>query len=376
MAKNELNIEFLEMHRRIALGERALVAIAAHVEVRSVLRESAELVAHGLDDVLIGSYARRVSIWPGRDVDVLGRLLDETIHSLGPDAAYRLFERALAWFAAEGRLTLQPRSLKVDYRPGRTPGAEFVRAAASQYGWERDRVDAVIRNLPQLAFEFSVDVVPAVRWDEHYGIPEVARLPQSDTRYRTGHWRLTSPVQLTERTQARNRSPRIGGKGAYVRTVREIKQIKTEHLSGAKPNSLYYEFVLHEGFASGAITGASWADITASALSYIAGRLQTAESDPVCDPVLGEPYQPAPSAADLNAARAVFEGQAGRARRAVAESRCQAALEWRTVMGGNAAYDKVFPVPDGCRGTGELMGGAAAANLASGGTRERSFGDR
>lgn len=57
------------MQQNIALGDRAIVVIAAHVEVRSVLRASGELLAHGLDDVLIGSYARRVMNWPGKDVD-------------------------------------------------------------------------------------------------------------------------------------------------------------------------------------------------------------------------------------------------------------------------------------------------------------------
>ena len=41
--------------------------------------------------------------------------------------------------------------------------------------------------------------------------------------YRTGQWRLTDPVELTDLTQARNRAPRISGAGAYVRTVKAIK---------------------------------------------------------------------------------------------------------------------------------------------------------
>lgn len=95
MAINPLHHEFIIKQRNIALGDRALIAIAAHVEVRSVLRAAPRLRAHKLDDVLIGSYARRVSTWPGKDVDVFGRLMADTIDSLGPDAAYELFLQAL-----------------------------------------------------------------------------------------------------------------------------------------------------------------------------------------------------------------------------------------------------------------------------------------
>lgn len=377
MAKYELHDQFLDMHGRIALGDRALIAIAAQVEVRSVLRASAELLSHGLDDVLIGSYARRVSIWPGKDVDVFARLMSETIHTLDPDVAYDMFGRALERFAREGRLTPQPRSYKIDYYPDRAPGADFIRAAAQQYEWARSRVDRVVRDVRQVAFEFSVDVVPAVKWDGHYGIPQTARIGPAGERQRTGEWHRTNPVELTEETKVRNRSPRIAGVGGYVRTVKTVRQVKSHHLNGTKPSSLFYEFVLHEGFKSGAITGLSWADLTASALRFIATRLTTVSVDPVRDPILGVPYTPQPSATDLATAQAVFQEQARRAQRAVAaDSRCQAAIEWRSILGGNGRDTDVFWLPPGCRGDGLAIGGAAAANIASGGTRERSFGER
>src|SRR4051812_25389981 len=115
MSLHPLNEQYLYMHREIALGDRALIAIAGHVEVRSVLRASSALLAHDLADVLIGSYARRVSIWPGKDVDVFGRLMADSTSTLGADDAYRLFEDALARYADEDRLTQQPRSLKVAF---------------------------------------------------------------------------------------------------------------------------------------------------------------------------------------------------------------------------------------------------------------------
>lgn len=362
------------MHRNVALGDRALVAIAAHVEVRAVLRASAELRAHGLDDVLIGSYARRVSNWPGKDVDVLGRLMEETVNTLFPDTAYGMFGRALQPFADQGRLVPQPRSFKVEFGPGRYPSAQFIRTAAQEYGWGAARVARAIAGLDRLGFEFSVDVVPAVRWDDHYGIPEVGLMVQTGERYRTGRWRLTSPVKLTEETQLRNRRPLVAGVGGFVRTVKAVKQVKSHHLAGTKPSALYHEFILHEGFDDGAVDGESWADLTSSALSYISGRLSDANARPVCDPILNSPYDPAPTAGELNEAGKVFDELARRARFALIADRCQAAIEWRYVFGGNGKLDRVFPLPAGCRSTGVEMG-AAAANVATGGTGERSFGD-
>lgn len=376
MATHDLHKEFETNQRRVALGDRALVAIAAHAEVRAVLRESSDLRAHGLDDVLIGSYARRVSIWPGKDVDVFGRLSDETVQTMASDTAYRLFETALQRFADAGRLTPQPRSLKVDYAPDRTPQPQFIRAAARDYDWPSERVERVLRDLRNVAFEFSVDVVPAVVWGGHYGIPEVQQHLGTAQRYRTGQWRQTSPVELTERTRELNRAPLVRGRGAYVPTVRAVKQVKRARLHGMKPSSLYYEFVLHEGFARGLITGSSWAEVTASALAYVAARLRTADTDPVRDPVLQQPYAPAPSATDLAAARAVFDEATRQAQWALAADRCQAAIHWRAVFGGNAKHDEVFPLPPGCRGTGTAMGAVVAGNLASGGTHEKTFGDR
>ena len=100
MAVFDLHDQFKKMQSNIKLGDRALVAIAAHVEVRSVLRESEALLEHGLDDVLVGSYARKVSIYPGKDVDVFGRLMSDTVSSIAPDDAYALFDHALKPFEA------------------------------------------------------------------------------------------------------------------------------------------------------------------------------------------------------------------------------------------------------------------------------------
>jgi hypothetical protein len=375
MANYPLHPEFITKQRRIALGNRALVAIAAHLEVRSVLQADPGLRAHALDDVLIGSYARKVPIWPGKDVDVFGRLMGESVESIPPDTAYGLFGTALQPFQDQGRLTPQTRSFKIDYGPRKTPDPTFIRSAAREYDWDSDRVGEVLGNLDEVAFEFSVDVVPAAVWGDHYGIPDTGRDERTGSRYRTGSWRLTSPVKLTELAQARNRDLRVRGIGAYVRTVRAVKQIKSHWLHKAKPSALYYEFILHEGFNNGSVRGDCWADVTSNALTYMVQRLSSVATDPVCDPVLDEPYNPAPRQQDVAQALSVFEELARRSRRAVStDAPCQAGIEWRYSFGANARHEHVFPLPDGCRGTGAAMG-AAAANVSTGGTEERSFGD-
>ena len=57
MARFPLADQFLEAHRRISLGDRELVAIAAHVEVRAEIGNDRVLAALGLSDVLVMSRA-------------------------------------------------------------------------------------------------------------------------------------------------------------------------------------------------------------------------------------------------------------------------------------------------------------------------------
>lgn len=373
-----LTSEFTAMQGRIALRERAWIAIAAHLETRAALHASEELVGHGLADVLIGSYARKVSIWPGKDVDVFGRLSRETVDSIDPGAAYAKFHRALLAFERQGRLTTQPRSLKVAYGPNRQPAAEYVREAGAEYGWDRSEVERVARTVNSSEFEFSVDVVPAVGWQSHYGIPEVGHDPGAGVQARTGEWRRTNPVELTRSTQALNQRHLIGGRGAYVPTVKAVKQVKSYWLAGTKPSALYYEFILHEGFTANKIVGSTWAELTASALDYIARRLSRAAHDPVCDPILAEAYLPEPDHNQLALVGAKCDELSARAQRAIAaDARCQAAIEWRGVFGENAKHGAVFRLPPECRGDGTERGAAAAvATAATGGTAERSFGGR
>ena len=373
MAIYPFNNEFGKAQSSINLGDRTKIAIAAHVEVRTVLHANSALVDAGLADVLVGSYARSLSIWPGKDVDVFGRLAAHTVDTITPTSAYELFATSLAPFDAQGRLTRQPRSLKVSFGREHPVSERSVRTAGGAQGWSTVEIGDLVAKAASLDFEFSVDVVPGVGWEPHYGIPEVD-VARDGTRSLAQTWKRTDPVALNGETIERNREPSISGQGAFVPTVKALKQIKTHHLAEAKPSFLFYEFMLHEGFVNGSIEGETWADITSSALSYVATRLGSALLNPVCDPILSEPYAPAPDPAALETSRILFTDLAGKATFAVStHDRCQAAITWRQILGTNRGGREVFPLPDGCRGGGVAQG-AVAANTSSGGTEERSFG--
>ena len=350
--------------------------MAAHLEVRSVLRANLRLRDLGLQDVLIGSYARMVTIWPGKDVDVFGRLMKQTTNTLDPATAYQAFEQSLSHYACQGRLTKQPRSLKVAFGPGYPPSTRAIHAAADERDWTRADTERLVRDRNRIPFGFAVDVVPAVQDGSHYGIPDLDHA--GGQRYLSGGWKRTNPVAVTELTQKLNKTPLIGGVGAFVPVIKTVKQVQEQHLGDIKPSALYYEFILHEGFRSRCISGDSWAGITESALRYIANRLGEAGRDPVCDPVLGVYYEPQPSYQELAHVQSKFENLARKSQQAITTSdRCQAAVYWRAVLGqnGRSPYFDVFPLPNGCRSDGVLMG-VATANVSTGGTQERSFGTR
>ncbi len=250
-----------------------------------------------------------------------------------------------------------------------------VRDAGEAEGWSAVEIRDLVTKAASIDFEFSVDVVPGVEWDQHYGIPEVD-VATDGTRSLAQTWKRTDPVALNDETIERNREPTISGQGAFVPTVKALKQIKMHHLAEVKPSFLFYEFMLHEGVADGSVEGDTWADITSSALSYVAARLGTVRFNPVCDPVLSEPYAPAPDPAAMETSRILFTDLAAKATFAVStHDRCQAAITWRQILGTNRGGREVFSLPEGCRGSGVAQG-AVAANTSSGGTEERSFGRR
>lgn len=370
----ELTDQFQQAQHWINLNARRRVAIAAHLEVRAVLRAAAVLARHGLDDVLIGSYPRNVTIWPGRDVDVFGKLTAESIESIRPGDAYQLFHDVLV-SAFDGRITPQPRSIKIDYRGGLLPERTFIKQAARLLHETVDTGEA---------FDFSVDVVPAVHFGDVWGIP--TNDPQQWTRTAAAErWVRTNPEKLTELTQQLNGAIKVHGQGAYVPTVKAVRQIRSWHLGKLKPGGLYFELITHEGFASGAISAESWATITASALTYIAERLRTVTASPLCDPVLQQPYAPAPDQNAIAQAQIVFADLAGAARQALDLDACPAAATWRRIFGENSQAAgggqsqqtaPIFDLPTNCREDGTLAKPLVAPNILRGTNEARGFGRR
>ena len=99
-------------------------AAEAHAEVSEVLTGDAKLQKLGISPVLIGSYAREVSIRRVKDVDVCGRLT-AAADTLGPGRAMDLFEEALIDEYGD-RVERQHRSFKggvPGLRPERGRGA-------------------------------------------------------------------------------------------------------------------------------------------------------------------------------------------------------------------------------------------------------------
>lgn len=305
-------------------------AIAAHTEIRGVLETSAHLKSLGLETVIIGSYARHTGIYPGKDVDVFAKLtrLDT---SADP---HEVFE----------------------------PVCQLL---TDHYG---DRAEAQRRSV-KITFDsdgFSVDAVPAVRYGSRWGLPNRERDYWEDLERR---WIETDPEYLGTLTTARNKSPKVGGAGAYVPVVKLVRQIRRHHRGDAKPGGLYFELMTYWAFERG-VTGSSFAELLTETLESISDQLGAGV---VTDPVLNREYKPTPAPSDLADAAVVFGGLATDARRALELERCPAAAIWRRILGKNDR-GAVFPLPEGCDETGRELAAAVSAVAARGSKEGGGFG--
>lgn len=283
----------------IGLGSKRARAIKAHEDVRDVLARDETLKSWGVQTILIGSYGRETAIYPGKDVDVFVKLPD------GPNDPEAVFEAVRKPLVAE-------------------------------YG---DDVEVHRRSLMiNFGDDFSVDAVPAIPTASHWQIPE------ADENGNRTLWEETDPENITELTHRRNDDPIVDGSGAYVPTVKLIRQIRRHHLGKAKPGGFYFELEAYAAFEAG-VTGASRAEILASTLDRIAAHLETGVA--VNNPALDRPYEPTPDPADIAAAAATFRDLATKASEALAGERCPAAVLWREILGKNQ-QGWVFALPDDC----------------------------
>lgn len=294
-------------------GVKRARAIKAHTEIRALLETDSHLCGLGVDTVLIGSYARKTGIYPGRDVDVFVKLtkLDT---SADPQAVFDAVCRVLVAHYGD-RVDIQHRSIKVSF----------------------DGDD-----------KFSVDAVPAVRLGDRWALPTHDR----DLWQRPGErWIETDPERLGELTTMRNRAPTVDGDGAYIPTVKLVRQIRANHLGDQKPGGLYFELACYWAFDAG-IDGSSYAEILMATLRAISRQLSSGAV--LLDPVLGRVFEPMPGATELNAAARKLDELASQAEAALSMERCPAAAIWRRILGANDR-GACFPLPAGCDESGRSI---------------------
>lgn len=334
-----LSDQFRDALSRIEVnGEKAQRAVKAHSEVRSVLEGSPRLREWGVDTVLIGSYARHTSIYPGRDVDVFTKLTRLDTSSANPFLVYDTV-RAVLVNHYKDRAKPQPRSIKIMF--------------------SHDSAE-----------DFSVDAVPAVRSGTRWAIPrrDSAKWASPDVAER---WVETDPERLTALTVLRNKHPVVDGQGAYVPVVKLMRQTRRHHRGDGKPGGLFFELLTYYAFEGG-LVGDTFAALFAQALRSAASQLDRASAQPIIDPAMGTPYQPTPDPNDLVEASRVFARLADLAARALIADRCMAGKLWREILGQN---DRgwCFPLPDGCDELGRQIP-AIMINTSRGSDEARGFG--
>jgi hypothetical protein len=301
--------QFRDALTRIEIkGAKRKRAQEAHTEIRELLEGNDLLCSWGVDTILIGSYARHTGIHPGKDVDVFCKLtkLDMTAN---PGEVYGAVCAVLVAHYGE-RAEPQARSIKVSFD---TDGDDF-----------------------------AVDVVPAVRMGERWGIPtkDTERWVEPEPADR---WVETDPEELAELATAMNETLKINGQGAYKPTVKLVRQTRKHHLGDEKPGGLYFELLSYWAFPT--VPGESFAEVFAGTLRGIATQLSAPE--PLMDPVLERPYEPEPDESDRQAAAAKFSDLAAMAEKALTLPRCEAAVLWRQILGEND-LGPCFPLPPGC----------------------------
>ena len=285
-------------------------AADAHEQVSDALKADPGLRELGIDPVLIGSYAREVSIKRVKDVDVFGRLTkaDDT---LGPGDILNQFERALIAEFGEERVERQQRSLKTDFPD----------------------------------FDLCVDAVPARPRGDHWEIPN---RPKERAR-----WVETNPTRLNELTTQVNKAFTLNGKGIYVPTVKLVRQTRRSWL-GDQPGGFFFEIMTYWVFVNEQPSETSVAAYLTFTLEKIAAMLPEVATDGLDDPTLPDKkIITKATAVDFKTATARITEAAELARAALDEpDDCKAAVRWRDLLGKTSEGDDVFPIPEYCNADG------------------------
>lgn len=302
-------------------------AAAAHANVRKVLKADYTLASWGIDPILIGSYAREVSILRVKDVDVFGRLTTPP-DSLTPGKALDEFGRVLDK-AYGDRVKPQHRSFMVDFPD----------------------------------FGLTVDAVPARRCGDHWELPS---RPEARAK-----WVETNPTQLGQLATDMNkdsRYPQIGSQGVYVPTVKMVRQIRRAQLGKTPPGGLYLEICAYSAFKDGLGTHSTWAGYLTAALRGIADILEDAVEGDLKDPTLDNSTISTKATDDERQKAAdAFVAAAELAAKALKETDpCQSAVLWAQLFGDNDD-GPVFELPANCNADGTTR--SAATLITPGATR-------
>ncbi len=330
-------------------GAKRKRAIDAHTEVRELLEADRELCGWGVDTRLIGSYARHTARYPGKDVDVFLRFVRLSTAD-DPGAVYEGVARVLTNKYGEkdvdlgGRVTRQPRSLKVAFTDADEPDSDL---------------------------SFSIDAVPAIPWGDHWGIPNRDPERWQDPRSR---WVLTSPIKFADDSETLSTSPgspTVGTDNAYCPVVRLLRQVRHVHLGENRPGGLYSEVAAYHAWKRRRVAGDSWAQLLAESLREVANEFRGAARTGLTDPVLGTPMKPELTAEQWNNGADVFGRLAARADEALGAERCRAAYIWRQILGEND-LGQVLPLPPGCDANGFPVSAVSAVSY-SGSDEPRGF---
>lgn len=310
----------------------------AHAEVRDALAEDDTLNSWGLNPILIGSYARRVSIRRMKDVDLFGRL-DELPADIAPQDVLNRFELAIRNHFGAGFVERQARSVKV-----KLTGYNGL----------------------------YVDVVPA----RPCPTEDAWELPDRD-----GGWQLTNPLELNRLTTQTNDD----FDDLYVPVVKLLRQTRRSLMGSTKPGGLAIEMAALNAFQAGLVQGDTLGSLYVSALGAIGDVLHNAFvlglglDDPTLPgrklSIRGEHVDKVQLVDHLRA----VSTKAREALDAPETDKCAAAHTLRGILGeavdDQENQDYVFPMPADCNDDGTARSLAAVrpgdARVAGG---DRRFG--
>lgn len=309
-------------------------AATAHAEVTELLKASKELEGLGLDPILIGSYAREVSIKRVKDVDVFVRMESPDTNAT-PEDVLSLFEGVLSKDDNYGseRIEKQHRSIKIDFSD----------------------------------YDLTVDVVPARRKGENWEVPSVPDDEESE-------WIETNPVLLNEKTTELNQLNTINDKGIYVPVVKLIRQTRRTWL-GDQPGGLFFELMTYWGFKNSKWSATSIAEYYTLALEYIASNLSDIAKFGLDDPTIpGKSISTKADDNDFTVAKVAMDEASKLAREALEdEDDCSSALKWQKLLGKTPDGEYVFQMPSYCNADGTKKN---ASNITSGARNVPAGNDR